>query len=77
MPARRDGNVVGSRTESLLPEDANSLKSIDDDWDPQVGDARQELVLIGIDMDEWALRTRVDACLLHDVEMAQGPQAWQ
>jgi len=75
MPARLDGIVVGSRTESLLPEDANSLKSIDDDWDPQVGDARQELVLIGIDMDERALRTRVDACLLNDVEMAQGPQA--
>jgi Cobalamin synthesis protein cobW C-terminal domain len=59
------------------PEDAESLKSIDTDWDPQVGDARQELVLIGIDMDETALRARLDACLLNDVEMAQGPQAWQ
>src|SRR5471030_403090 len=56
MPARLDGIVVGSRTESLLPEDANSLKSIDDEWDPQVGDARQELVLIGIKMDERTLR---------------------
>jgi hypothetical protein len=59
------------------PEDAESLKSIDDDWDPQVGDARQELVLIGIDMDEGALRARLNACLLNDAEMAQGPQAWQ
>jgi G3E family GTPase len=58
------------------PEDAESLKSIDDDWDPQVGDARQELVLIGLDMDEAALRGRLDACLLTDAEMAQGPQAW-
>jgi G3E family GTPase len=59
------------------PEDAESLKSIDDDWDPQVGDARQGLVLIGIDMDEGALRARLNACLLNDAEMAQGPQAWQ
>lgn len=59
------------------PEDAESLKSIDDDWDPQVGDARQELVLIGIDLDERTLRARLDACLLNDVEMAQGPQARQ
>ncbi|WP_218626685.1 zinc metallochaperone GTPase ZigA [Caballeronia sp. dw_276] len=58
------------------PQDAESLQSIDDDWDPQVGDARQELVLIGIDMDEAALRSRLDTCLLSDAEMAQGPQAW-
>ena len=58
---------------AYCPEDAESLKSIDDDWDPEVGDARQELVLIGIDMDEGALRARLDACLLKDSEMAQGP----
>jgi G3E family GTPase len=58
------------------PEDAESLKSIDDDWDPQVGDARQELVLIGIDMDETALRRRLNACLLTDAEMSKGPEAW-
>jgi G3E family GTPase len=58
------------------PQDAESLESINDDWDPQVGDARQELVLIGIDMDEVALRSRLDACLLSDAEMAQGPQVW-
>jgi len=33
-------------------------------------------VLIGIDMDEIALRARLDACLLNDAEMALGPQAW-
>jgi hypothetical protein len=35
------------------------------------------LVLIGIDMDELTLRARLDACLLNNVEMAQGPQAWR
>ncbi|SAL08867.1 CobW/P47K family protein [Caballeronia sordidicola] len=62
---------------SYWPQDAESLQAIDDDWDPQVGDARQELVLIGIDMNEAALRARLDACLLTDAEMAQGPEAWR
>ena len=35
-----------------------------------------KLVLIGIGMDEAALRQRLDACLLTDAEMAQGPHAW-
>jgi len=46
-------------------------------WVEGVGDARQELVLIGMGMDEDALRRRFDACLLTDQEMAQGPKAWQ
>lgn len=69
-------NASGSLSKAHWPQDAESLKSIEDDWDPQVGDARQELVLIGIDMDETALRARLDACLLSDAEMAQGPRVW-
>jgi len=41
------------------------------------GDRRQELVLIGIDMDEAALRARFDACLLDDDELAAGMQGWR
>jgi G3E family GTPase len=52
------------------PHDAESLAVIDRNWDPNVGDARQELVLIGIDMDEPALRRRLDACLLTDANGA-------
>jgi len=40
------------------------------------GDRRQELVFIGIDMDEMALRARLDACLLTRDEHAGGAQAW-
>jgi uncharacterized protein (DUF736 family) len=40
------------------------------------GDRRQELVFIGIDMDEPALRARLDACLLDAEEEAAGPAAW-
>lgn len=62
--------------EEHWPQDPESLALIRSNWDEQVGDARQELVLIGMDMDEAALRARFDACLLSDEEMAQGPKGW-
>ena len=46
-------------------------------WDPSYGDRRQELVFIGIDIDEVEIRERLDACLLSEVELVGGPAAWQ
>lgn len=40
------------------------------------GQGRQELVFIGSELDEPALRARLDACLLTDSEYAAGPAAW-
>jgi hypothetical protein len=45
-------------------------------WDPQWGDRCQELVWIGIHMDEAGLRAMLDRCLLTDEEMALGPDGW-
>jgi G3E family GTPase len=59
------------------PTDEEALALIRNNWDPATGDARQELVLIGIGMDEQALRARLDACLLTDNEMRFGPSWWQ
>ncbi|HTH93952.1 MAG TPA: zinc metallochaperone GTPase ZigA [Rhodocyclaceae bacterium] len=58
------------------PRDDESLALIQKYWDDTVGDCRQELVLIGMDMDEPALRTRLDACLLSDAEAAVGTEGW-
>jgi len=58
------------------PQDPESVTANRANWDDEVGDARQELVLIGIDMDEAMLRECFDLCLLNDAELAQGPQAW-
>ena len=58
------------------PQEPEAVALIRAKWDERVGDARQELVLIGMDMDEPALRTRLDTCLLTDEEMAQGPATW-
>jgi G3E family GTPase len=56
------------------PAEAAALAAIRDDrW----GDRRQELVFIGQDLDEPALRARLERCLLTDEEMALGPEEWQ
>jgi G3E family GTPase len=47
------------------------------DWHPEYGDRRQEFVVIGIRMNEQALRRGFDACLLSDEEMRLGPEAWR
>jgi G3E family GTPase len=51
-------------------------KLIAERWDPQVGDCRQELVFIGIGMDEIAIYDSLQACLLTDQELAMSPADW-
>ncbi len=53
------------------------LDHLRENWDSTYGDRRQELVFIGIDMDEAALRARLDACLLNEDERALGHQVWK
>ncbi|WP_454675821.1 zinc metallochaperone GTPase ZigA [Achromobacter pestifer] len=53
------------------PEDESSRAAIVKDWDPVYGDRCQELVLIGIGMDEVALRARLQACLMTQEEMTR------
>lgn len=59
------------------PTDAEAIAFIKKNWDKEVGDARQEIVMIGMGMDENALTAAFDRCLLTDEEMAEGPQVWQ
>ncbi len=58
------------------PDDAENLEYILENWVDGSGDARQELVFIGIEMDETALRQRLESALLTDEEMALGPHNW-
>ena len=41
------------------------------------GDRRQEIVVIGREVDEAELRRRFDACLLDDAELALGVEGWR
>jgi G3E family GTPase len=58
------------------PQDPEWQATIRKTWHPMYGDRRQELVFIGIGMDEAALRATLDACLLTDKEMRPGAKAW-
>jgi G3E family GTPase len=57
------------------PETARA--EIEANWQEPWGDRRQELVVIGRDVDRAALVARLDACLLTDAELQGGPEAWQ
>lgn len=49
---------------SRWPDDGRFERFVAGHWDDVWGDRRQELVFIGIGMDEAAIRRRLDACLL-------------
>lgn len=57
--------------EDERPQDENRAR-----WHPVWGDRCQELVWIGVDVDEAKLRAMLDSCLLTDAEMALGPEGW-
>lgn len=57
---------AGERTDAV-PEER---------WDPRWGDRCQELVFIGIDMDELNIRRHLDACLVDHELIASTPKTW-
>ncbi|WP_312241741.1 zinc metallochaperone GTPase ZigA [Pantoea sp.] len=59
------------------PQDPETLQFISENWVEGSGDARQEMVFIGINMDEAGLRQRLDAALLTNEEMALGADNWE
>ena len=59
------------------PQDPESRKILSSVWRSPYGDRRQEIVLIGKDMDREALTAMFDAALLTSAEMQKGPRAWE
>lgn len=58
------------------PEPATFQAELERKWHPEVGDCRQELVFIGIGMDENAIIDSLHECLLTDEEYAAGVETW-
>ncbi|MEZ6129781.1 MAG: zinc metallochaperone GTPase ZigA [Planctomycetaceae bacterium] len=58
-------------------EDPQMIAEIKANWDEQVGDRRQELVIIGQDLKETAIRRELDDCLLTNDELLEGEAAWE
>ncbi len=65
-------SVPAERREAL---DAASRKRVEASWHEVWGDRRQEVVFIGIGMDEPAIRRAFDAALLTERELAE-PERW-
>ncbi|MCC5953426.1 MAG: GTP-binding protein [Acidimicrobiia bacterium] len=62
--------------ESEWDLDPGEISELLSRWDERFGDRAQEIVLIGIDLDEAALTARLEACLLSEEECAGGPAGW-
>jgi len=56
--------------------DAQTMQHLGTVWHPEYGDRRQEIVFIGIDLDEARLRQQLDECLLTPEEIALGHAGW-
>lgn len=52
------------------------LEEIGDWEEAELGPARQEIVMIGIEMNRAELNDELNACLLNEEEMAQGKYVW-
>ena len=58
------------------PTDQEYLDSIEKEWVEPFGDMRQELVFIGQGLDQAAMTTALDNCLLSEEELLQGKAHW-
>ncbi len=58
------------------PEAAEDIAQIESQFEGPAGDRRQELVVIGQDLDRIVVESALEMCLLTDDEMALGAEAW-
>lgn len=65
--ATRDQSV----REAEMPERTRS------EWEEPFGDRRQTFAIMALDVNRNTLQSQLDACLLSDEEMAEGPESWK
>ncbi|MEO0511350.1 MAG: GTP-binding protein [Planctomycetota bacterium] len=58
------------------PTDTETRTMINAKWEEPFGDRRQEIVMIGVGLDEAATCALLDGCLLTNDELAEGPETW-
>jgi G3E family GTPase len=66
-----------SLPQAQMPKDEENRAYILSKWREPYGDRRQEIVVIGVDLDKSAITPIFDKCLLTDDEMALGEERWQ
>ncbi|MGC1304983.1 MAG: zinc metallochaperone GTPase ZigA [Caulobacteraceae bacterium] len=70
------GRWWATAPKAMWPDDPQWRAGMAKLWRPRYGDRRQEIVLIGQNMDRGALERGFDACLVSRAQFALGPQAW-
>ncbi|TAG09806.1 MAG: GTP-binding protein [Verrucomicrobia bacterium] len=68
------GNFWAAIPRNQWPEDHSHIDRV---WKGNNGDCRQEIVLIGRNMDREALTAMLDACLLTEAEIATNENRWR
>lgn len=58
------------------PEDEETRQVVKQVWLPEIGDRRQEIVIIGVKYDRGKIEQMLNRALLTDKEMASGPPGW-
>jgi len=58
------------------PDDKETLEGIWSQWEKPFGDRRQEIVIIGQNLDQPALTAMLDAALVTDLELKMGQTGW-
>lgn len=66
-----------SAPEEEWPQEKSEIERIRSIFQGFYGDRRQELVFIGREMDEPAIRDILESCLVTDLEFVQGPELWE
>ena len=64
------GRWWASTEKESWPVEEQHLSTVLQDYQGEYGDRRQELIFIGIGMDEKAVIARLDSCMLNDEELA-------
>ena len=66
------------KTENRETEDRETREaSVNDEIEADMGTPRQELVFIGVEIPQAEMIAHLDAALLTDAELAQGPAKWR
>ena len=72
----RAGYWFASIGKDNWPQDPETREWIEELWDEQVGDCRQEIVFIGVQMDRDTIEAKLDTALVTDEEFSAGPENW-
>lgn len=71
------GTWWASAPKNKWPDNESYVAEIMKDWHKDFGDRRHQIVFIGVKLNETALRSEIEACLLNEDEIAKGEVFWQ